>query len=222
MRKGSSVSTVVSAGISGAQQRDEAMPLVEIIEPDLFVVNVSRFQEIPCVVQFVYQVGERVAQAPYVAAFSVDGRRLGGLPLEGPREKAVVRRGRGDVVDLDQLDGGREIVVWRPPSEGWTCELVGRHWDHHAHVCWGLFVDSRALDEVERNLQATWPRRHAHGDHSGLLESTVGPDRKLVMLSYDSYSFFGKTTAECWKTVKCLLAEVSEGDLDVYNSADDG
>jgi len=197
------------------------MPLIEIIEPDLFVLNISELQDIPLMVRFSYRVAERVGQTPYVAAFAIDGRALGGPPLEGPRDRAAVHVGRENVVGVRRFDGGKSIVLWLPPAEEWTCELIGRHWDHHAHICWGLFVDSRALDDVARNLQATWPRRHAFGDHSGLLGSTVGPDRNLAMLSYDSYSFFGKASADCWDLVVSLLTDLSEGDLEVYSDTDD-
>ena len=197
------------------------MALVDIIEPDLFVLNMSKAQDVPLMVRFSYRVAERVGQTPYVAAFAIDGRALGGPPLEGPRDRAAVHVGREDAIDVKRFDGGKSIVVWLPPTEEWTCELIGRHWDHHAHICWGVFVDSRTLDDVGRNLQATWPRRHAFGDHSDLLESTVGNDRKMVMLSYDSCWFSGKASADCWDVVVSLLTDLSEGDLEVYPDADD-
>jgi hypothetical protein len=159
------------------------VPLVEIIEPDLFVVNVAKPEETHAVAHFVYEVGDIVGETPYVAAFSVDGRAASGSVLERLRDKAPVRIGREDAVRLKRFDGGKEVVVWLPPDEDWTCDLLSQHWDHHEHMCWGLFVDGRALQDVAQDLHATWPRRHAHGDHSKLLESTVGPDRKLLPTS---------------------------------------
>ncbi len=41
------------------------------------------------------------------------------------------------------------------------------------------------------------------------------------MLSYDSYSFFGKASADCWDLVKSLLTEISGGDLEIYDDTDD-
>jgi len=197
------------------------VPFIEIIEPDLFVLNASRPQDISLMVRFSYRVSKRVEQTAYVAAFAIDGRALGGPPLEGPRDRAIVHIGKEEAIDVKRFDGGRSIVLWLPPSEAWTCELIGRHWDHHAHMCWSVFVDSRALHDVARALQTTWPRRHSFGDHSQRLESTVGPHRKLAMISYDSYSFFGKAAADCWGFVKSLLAELSEGDLEIYDDTDD-
>jgi len=141
--------------------------------------------------------------------------------LEGPRDRAIVHIGKEEAIDARRFDGGKSIVLWLPPSEEWSCELIGRHWDHHAHICWGVFVDSRSVHDVGRNLQATWPRRHAFGDHSALVESTVGNDRRMVMLSYDSGWFSGKVSADTWDFVKSLLAEISEGDLEIYDDTDD-
>ena len=197
------------------------MSFVEIIEPHLFVLNMAGRQEIPVMVRFLYRVAEGVGQTPYVGAFAVHGRALGGPPLEGPRDRAAVHVGREDAMGVKRFDGGKSIVLWLPPSEEWTCELIGRHRDHHAHVCWGVFVDSRALEDVARNLKAVWPRRHAFGDHSNLLKSTVGNDRKMAMLSYDSYSFFGRASADCRDFVKSLLTGISGGDLDIYDDLED-
>jgi len=195
---------------------------VDIIEPDVLVLNMlSGSEDMALVVQFTYRVAERAGQTPYVAAFAIDGRALGGPPLEGPRDRAVVHVGREDAIHVKRFDGGKNIVLWVPPSEEWMCEVIVQHWDRHEHICWGVFVDSRPLDDVARNLQATWPRRHAFGDHLTLLHSTVGVDRRMAMLSYDSEWFSGKVFADTWGFVKSLLTEISGGNVEVQDDTDD-
>jgi len=197
------------------------MALVDIIEPEQFVFNVPRPDETPLVVRFAYQVAKQVGQTLYVAAFAIDGKALGGPALEGPRDRAVVRIGREDAIDVKRFDGGKSIVLWLPPSEEWACDLISRHWDHHEHICWGVFVDDSLLDDVAHKLQATWPRRHAFGDHSDLLESSIGGDRRMVMMSYDAVWFFGKVYADTWDFVRSLLTEVSGGDVEIYDGTND-
>jgi len=199
------------------------MPVIEITEANLFVLSVSEPDDIPLTVRFAHRVAEEVGQNLYVAAFSVDGRALGSSVPEGSRKRSIVFLGRQDAIRVKRFDGGKEIVLWQPPDGAWLSQLIGSHWDYHEHMCWGLFVDRRDTAEVACDLQATWSQRHRFGDHSNLLESTVGPERKLAMLSYDSYSFFGKASPDCWDFVRSLLKEISGGSLDVYDlDADEG
>lgn len=192
------------------------MPPVDIIEPDLFAINRLTPEDIPSVVGFAYRVAESVEQHVYVAVFSSDGRTVGGPPLAGPRSNAIVRLGNESAPRVKWFGAGRDIVLWRPPSREWSCELIARHWSRQPQVCWGVLVDRRDIEGVASNLQLTWPRRHAVGDHIDLLESTIGPYRKLAMLSYDGCWFSGKASPDCWDFVRSLLVEISRGDLEVY------
>ncbi len=196
------------------------MPPVDIIEPNLFAINRLAPEDIPSVVGLAYQVAEAVKQHVYIAAFSIDGRTAGSPPLDGFHDGATVRLGKDNAADVKRFGAGRDIVLWRPPDREWGCDLIGRHW-WEEQLCWGLVVDTRSLGDVATSIQATWPRRHGISDHVDLLESTMNPDRKLGMISYDGCWFSGKAASDCWDFVKSLLAEISEGDLEIYDDTED-
>ena len=199
------------------RRRERRQQMVtSILTPNLFLFERLASSDIPRVVTFVYQVADRVRQSVYVLAFEIEGRRVGGPPLDGPGESAVVRIGREDAARVDWFGVGHDIVLWRPPSREWSCDLIGQHWERERQACWGVLVDERGTDGVVSNLQATWPRRHAAGDHLVRLRSTIGPERKLAMVSYDGSSFHGKAYADCWDIVLGLLKEISGGQLEVY------
>lgn len=194
---------------------------VSVLSPNLFIFDaeggINPQKDIPRVVTFAYQVAERVGQRVYIAAFAVDGRTVGGPVQEGPRDGAVVRRGREDAIRVKSWGGGRDIVLWCPPSREWSCELIGHHWWRQRQISWGVLVDGRDVDGVVSNLQTTWPRRSREiGDPLRLLDSTVGRERKLAMVSYDGTFFSGKASTDCWEIVLGLLRGISGDKLQVY------
>jgi hypothetical protein len=195
-------------------KRKHAMS-IGITTPDLFEFSGLVSSDIPRVVRFAYQVAQHVGQSVYVLAMEVEGRRIAGPPLEGPAEGAVVRLGRVDAACVDWLGVGDDIVLWRPTSEQWASELIGRHWERDRQAGWGILVDARDTEAVVINLQAVLPRRRG-GDDLARLYSSVGPERPLAMLSHDGIFFLGKAAGECWDIVLGLLKEISGGQLEVY------
>jgi hypothetical protein len=198
------------------------MPEVDIIGADLFALSRLRPEDILAVMGLAYQVAEHAGQRVYLAVFGVDGRTVGGPPLEGPPEGAVVRLGREDARQADWFGRGRDIVLWQPPSEEWSAALVGHHWWHQRQLSWGVLVDERELMAVVASIQRTWPRRHKPADNSKRLESTIAPERALVMLSHDGSFFAGRASPACWELVRRLLGGVGGGDVEVYETDSDG
>ena len=178
-------------------------------------------EDIAWVLAVPYRLSERVGQTVYVVAFDVEGQDISGPPLDGPADGAIVRLGNEQAVRLDFLRAGwfgfghGDIVLWRPPSEEWASELIRHDWGR-GYVRWVVFVDGRTVWEVARSLQATWPRRRAAGDHAERVNSSVGSERKLGMLSEDDYFFSGRTSADCWDIALAIIREVSEGKLEFY------
>jgi hypothetical protein len=172
------------------------------------------------VIKFAYDVSERVNQAVYILAFEADGRKIGGPALEGLGEGAVVRLGREDASAINRFGTGDDIVLWRPPSRERSYELIAGHWKE-GRICWAIFVDERNTADVVSSIQAAWFHCHALGDHLRLLEESIGPERKLGMLSYDGNCFFGKTTADCWDFALSQLQEISGAELKVYEDRPD-
>jgi len=173
--------------------------------------------DIARVVSFAYDVAKRVSQAVYVLAFEINGRSVGDRFLEDSERKQLVYLGREDAANIDWFGVGNDIVVWRPHSEEWACDLIQQNWWEQRQVCWAVLVDGRDTENVGHDLQQTWPRGYAKGDLHDLID-TVAPERGLAMLSYDGSFFSGKAFSESWQTAFDLLKEISAAKLKIWDN----
>jgi hypothetical protein len=192
------------------------MLAVDVNKPDLFALNLSTREDIALVMAFTHRVARHVGQDVYIAAIAVDGRRVGGAPLQGPPDGAVVRLGKEDADQSKALGEGRDIVLWPPSNQEQDTGLVWQHWRRSPQLHWAVLVDGRDTDGVVASLQATWSRRHVGGDSLGLIRSSVGVERKMAMLSYDGSFFSGRASADCWDFVFALLKEMGGEKLEIY------
>jgi len=164
------------------------------------------------VIKFAYDMSERVNQAVYILAFDVNGRKIGGPALVGPADGVAVRLGREKAGAIRRFGEGDDVVLWRPPSREWSCELIAAHWNEGR---WAILLDEREMTEVAQDIQSSGPYLYADEDIDRLL-SSVGPRRKLALISYGGGFFSGKTTADCWEVALSQIREISEGELEVY------
>jgi len=173
-----------------------------------FTFEDPRAEDICSVVGFAYDVAERVGQSVYVLAFETDGRQLG-EPLAdvGLGERGVIRLGRDDAVPR-RFEYGGDVVLWMPPEEQWTCDLMGAHWEQR-YIWWGLLTDQRERAPVALSIAHLWPRGYRLGNLHALL-STVSRERKLVLLACEGSFIDGKVLPECWNIAFPRLAELTE------------
>ena len=130
-----------------------------------------------------------------------------------------MRLGREDATSIRRFGVGSDIVLWKPDTEGWAGDLIAAHWKE-TQICWAVLVDGRETTEVVRDTHSTWPRRYAKGDIMDRVFASVGPQRKVAMVSYDGSFFSGKAFAACWETVLGLLKETCGGEIETSEGDD--